>query len=507
MQITLQKQTLKVLLSPTHNTDYYAGLDIGTTGCRIVVLRLKSNDLKGNTRPFLFHSEESVELIYENHIDWPEPVRRTFNGTSSCTQTPTIWWDSINELLLALSRHPSVSSNIQALVIDATSTTVLAIDQAGTPLEAALMYADNSCLSQAALIKEYAPNNSPAQGPGSSLAKWIYFYQKLHHHPDKTLILHQTDWIIGQLCDDYRHSDEHNCLKLGYDNVEKIWPDWLIHLLNDITTTSPSTNTPVASTTCSTTSTNTSMTPASACSETPHFLLPQLKQAGAYIATINKALSQRYQLNPNLRILAGTTDSTASFIASGANKIGDAVTSLGSTLVLKILSPQAVFSSQHGIYSHRLGKLWLVGGASNSGGAALKQFYTTEQLQKISSQIDHAHPTHLNYYPLPAVGERFPIADPQKHPITSPRPPSDSEFLHGLLQGIATIEKQGYDKLQALGGPPIKRILTTGGGAQNKAWLAIRQNTLTLPITTAEHQQAAYGAALLALNAADNRHK
>ena len=40
---------------------------------------------------------------------------------------------------------------------------------------------------------------------------------------------------------------------------------------------------------------------------------------------------------PDTRVISGTTDSTASFMAAGAGA-GEAVTSLGSTLVLKVLS-------------------------------------------------------------------------------------------------------------------------------------------------------------------------
>lgn len=42
---------------------------------------------------------------------------------------------------------------------------------------------------------------------------------------------------------------------------------------------------------------------------------------------------------------------------------GQAVTSLGSTLAVKLLSEVPVEDSARGIYSHRLGDLWLVGSA------------------------------------------------------------------------------------------------------------------------------------------------
>ena len=41
------------------------------------------------------------------------------------------------------------------------------------------------------------------------------------------------------------------------------------------------------------------------------------------------------------------------------------VSSLGSTLAVKLLSATPCDDAARGIYSHRLGALWLVGGASN----------------------------------------------------------------------------------------------------------------------------------------------
>jgi sugar (pentulose or hexulose) kinase len=84
-----------------------------------------------------------------------------------------------------------------------------------------------------------------------------------------------------------------------------------------------------------------------------------------------------------------------------------------------------------------------------------------------------------------------------------PRPADDVRFLHGLLEGIARIERDGYARLTELGTPPPRRVLTTGGGAGNRVWSQIRQRLLAMPVTTAEHQDAAYGAALLALRGAD----
>jgi D-ribulokinase len=85
-------------------------------------------------------------------------------------------------------------------------------------------------------------------------------------------------------------------------------------------------------------------------------------------------------------------------------------------------------------------------------------------------------------------------------PRLKPRPDRDRDFLHGLLTGIARIEAQGYQLLQELGADYLTQIYTAGGGAQNSTWQAIRQNLMGVSIAPASQQEAAYGAALLALS-------
>ena len=57
----------------------------------------------------------------------------------------------------------------------------------------------------------------------------------------------------------------------------------------------------------------------------------------------------------------GHADSVAAVIAARVDTAGQAVTSLGSTLAVKLLSHQRVDDAAYGVYSHRLGDLWLVG--------------------------------------------------------------------------------------------------------------------------------------------------
>lgn len=59
---------------------------------------------------------------------------------------------------------------------------------------------------------------------------------------------------------------------------------------------------------------------------------------------------------------AGTTDSIAAFLAAAPMKPGEAVTSLGTTLTVKLLSDRRIDAPELGLYSHKLRAEWLVGG-------------------------------------------------------------------------------------------------------------------------------------------------
>jgi sugar (pentulose or hexulose) kinase len=273
--------------------------------------------------------------------------------------------------------------------------------------------------------------------------------------------LHQADWVLGRLCGRFGCSDENNALKLGYDPGARCWPAWLGQL-------------PI-----------------------PAMLLPEVMPAGTDRGCIDPAMAAQFGLSPATRIVSGTTDSTAGFIATGAVR-GEAVTTLGSTLVLKVCSETPVFAPAHGVYSHRLGDDWLVGGASNSGGAVLRQYFPDADIARLTEELQPDRPTGLDYYPLPAQGERFPVNNPDLEPLLTPRPPEEARFFQGILEGIARIEVQGYRRLAELGAPWPTRVISTGGGAANSAWRTIRSRLLGVPVLAATHQEAAYGTALLA---------
>lgn len=85
------------------------------------------------------------------------------------------------------------------------------------------------------------------------------------------------------------------------------------------------------------------------------------------MAPVTANIASTYGLPGGCLVCTGTTDSIAAFVAAGVSEVGQAVTSLGSTMAVKMLSDTRVDDVKYGVYSHRLGSAWLVGGASNTG--------------------------------------------------------------------------------------------------------------------------------------------
>ncbi len=425
-------------------TPLWLGLDLGTSGVRAAAI-----DAAGSVQ-----ATAQVPMA---------PPRR---DGARVRQDPDLWWAGVEAVLDALRARIDLG-RVVALAVDGSSGSWLFTDAGGVPLGEASMYDDSSAAAWLPRIAAAVPPQAEAGaagaalGPSSPLARLL---QALPSAPPGTRHLqHQAEWIAGRLAGRAGLGDEHNGLKLGYDPVARAWPAWLDTL------------------------------------GVPRAWLPQALAPGTPLGPVDAAVARRFGLAPSAQVVAGTTDGVAAFLASGAEAPGDGVTSLGSTLVLKMLAARPIAEPALGVYSHRLGARWLVGGASNSGGAALRRHFEPAQMAALEARLSPETPTGLDYWPLAGVGERFPVADVEQLSRTTPRPDDDARFFQGLLEGIAAIEAEGYRRLAGLGAPPLQRVWSSGRGAANAAWTRLRERALGVSVLRAVAEAPAAGAARLAL--------
>ena len=517
-------------MNPSDTTaNYFIGIDLGTSGARISLIEPNSD---ADTTASRSQSPQPIatsgyQEIYSHAIGWnseffPIPNPNDTGDDSSAPflvgsyDEPEAWYDAVQYLFdgMALKLPRSKMKHVRAICISGTSSSCVLVQtlpsEKGTGLQPTrgpkarmYNYVVQICTKTMQFLQQSVPERHTAQSVTSTLAKLIswHFEQPLDSNER---LCHQADYIIRQWCipndTDGICSDWHNCLKLGYDVRARQWPEWLRQGLSNVGISADQ-------------------------------VLPQsVVSPGAPLGVVRPELAEKYGFSRNAVLVGGTTDSNAAFFAAtqGMCEPGVAVTSLGSTVAIKQLSTTYIEDSARGVYSHRFPSsfaldatpddaLWLVGGASNVGCAILRKLnFTNDELDRLSSEFDPNVDSPYAYYPLPSVGERFPIADRDKQPVLHPVPPTRKEYLYGILQGIGDVERDGYMVLGTLGAQPSlpKQIWTCGGGSRNSMWNRMRERRLReafanvtesststdslVTVDRANNVEASYGAAILA---------
>lgn len=413
------------------------GIDIGTSGIRTAVV---AEDGAVVSMASVGHMPQDPERIDAN-----------------------LWWQATRACLVnQIARLRDAGhdpADIAHVCVDGTSGTMVLVDDDLEPVSRALMYNSQGFEAEAARIATVAPDPHIARGSGSALARALRLVSETH---GKGHLLHQADFVAARLTGQGGQSDVMNALKTGVNPETGDWPDWVRALL-------------------------------------PDGLLPRAYQLGTPLGTLRPELARELGFAPTTQVHAGTTDSIAAFLAAAPLEPGVAVTSLGTTLAIKMLSARRIDDPARGLYSHRVGDAWLVGGASNTGGRVLRHYFTDDELANLSARIDPEADTGLDYYPLVSPGERFPVNDPALAPRLTPRPGDDALFLHAIFEGIARIEARCYAVIaEAGGGRPVK-VFSAGGGARNPVFTRIRARQLGLNPKTAAETEAAIGAARVPL--------
>jgi sugar (pentulose or hexulose) kinase len=388
---------------------------------------------------------DSAGLVNQLSCHYPGPFRQAES-----------WREGVKQLLAQLPEPQR--QGIGAIAIDGTSGTLLACSSKGDPLAAALAYND-ACPEQAEQARQLVPAGGSAASSSGSVARGLQLLDRLKLQPGSDLILrHQADWLMGWLLGDWRWGEEGNNLRLGWDLLQNQWSGGISH-------------------------------------SSWATALPRVLPSGRLVGPIGAAAAAALKLPMDCQIISGSTDANAAVLAAEPQE-GDGVAVLGTTLVLKQFAPAPLHGP--GVNNHRIAGRWLVGGASNAGGGVLRQFFSEQQLEELSRQIQPEISTGLNLFPLPQRGERFPVDDPQLEPVLKPRPVSDALYLQALLEGLSTIECQGWQRLEELGAPAVQRVLSVGGGANNPQWRALRQKLLNKPVLNRSKASPAAAMARLA---------
>lgn len=191
---------------------YLMGIDFGTGGVRIGIF-----DPEGS--PMVFTEEEFT-------LKHPRP--------SWAEQDPDEWWSSLVAATEKAMEESGVSAEeIAGISVDATSSTVLAMDERDRHLRRAIMWMDLRASDQANRIAETGDNALKYNGYGPVSAEWGLpkalwikekepeVYEKAQH------ICDCNDWLIHRLTGEWKSSINIVSAKYYYDRDEGGFPESL----------------------------------------------------------------------------------------------------------------------------------------------------------------------------------------------------------------------------------------------------------------------------------------
>lgn len=420
------------------------GIDVGTSGVRALAVDAAGSLIAEAQTP-LFDPRPDHSIHEQNPDDWWRAVCLTVRN------------------VLAKLPGSGRSRAIQGIAFTSTSGSLVLCDETGFPVRPAILYDDSRGASLAADLNQRLPQGASPLNSSYSLLKAIWVsreepavWERARH------ALQPADWLTGKLAGEYGIADDSNALKLGFDAETGTW------------------------------------SPVVALAGIPQAMLPQVVRPGTRIGAVCRAASVETDLQPGIPVFAGATDGMAGLIASGASEPGHANTTLGTTLVWKVLS-RTKPKLAPGMYCHRYPTgLWAPGAASNSGPGTL----LPDESGVAPSELDRRAAQHLPSpnlcYLLRARGERFPFLNPQAEGFFEGHPATSEESRAAQLQSLAFIERWGIERLEQCGLAVGNEVYSTGSAAGSPVLSQLRASILNREVRRCRYPVAAFGAGLLA---------
>lgn len=378
------------------------------------------------------------------------------------------WWPSVVVALSELTgRLGTDAQALAAVAVCATSGTVVALDRNLDPLGPALTYADQRSVRQAEVAQVAGATRWRRVGlrvqPSFGLPKWAWLLEQPDVASSVVRLAHAADVVVNHLVGKPAPTDWSHALKSGYDVERGEWASEALDALG-----------------------------------VPERLLPHVRPPTTPVGRVSREAAAATGLPARCEIRLGMTDGCAAQVAAGVTRPGQFVSVLGSTLVLKGASHDLVADPTGVVYSHRHPDgWWMPGGASSTGARALAVRFGGHDLTELDGLAARRGPARGVVYPLEGRGERFPFAAPDAQGFTLGRIDDEVERYRAILEGVAFVERLGYERMASLGAPATS-IAVTGGGSTSRAWNRIRAGVLGMALDEKPSATTALGGCILA---------
>ena len=433
----------------------YLGIDIGTQSVRVLAVTASGSVAASATHP----------------------LASTRDGARH-EQEPELWWRAVCACCRSVVAQLGSATPVRGLAVDATSGTILLVDEQLRPLTPGLMYDDGRANEQAAVCNRVGHTLwralSYRMQPSWALPKLLWLAQNGHLSPraksgakPDAKLAHQNDFINARFAGRLLAADSSNSLKTGFDLLRGQWPGDILEALG--------------------------LDPA---------VFPTVVPPGVQIGSVCAAASEQTSLPAGTPIFSGMTDGCAAQISSGATAPGSWNSVVGTTLVLKGVTRDLLHDPLGVVYSHRSADgFWLPGGASGTGAGAISRDFPSADLAALNREALALGPVSLVSYPLLGQGERYPFHAPGAQGFLLGVPSSPAEHFAAVLQGIAFMERLAFAALRQNGaetGSSTGTLTISGGATGSEALNQMRADVLERELSVPSVTEGAFGMAMLA---------
>jgi gluconokinase len=449
-------------------TQVVIGLDIGTTSTKAVIFGHRGQ-IRG------IHAVD-YPLIHP-YPSWAE-------------QDPDqIFHAVIDSVRFAMNKAKASCDDVLAIGLSTAMHSLIALDEANTPLTRSIVWADNRSVDQAKRIKEnlsghdiYLRTGTPIH-PMSPLSKILWmkevdpetFNKAFKFVGIKEYVLYK---LFGQIVVDFSIASATGMFNLG----ELDWDKGTLELLG-----------------------------------IRREQLPQLTPTTQILSGMNPEHATQMGIRPDTPFVVGASDGVLANLGVGAIGPGEAAVTIGTSGAIRTVTDQPRTDEKGRTFCYALtDKHWVIGGPTNNGGIILRwlrdEFAAPEIKVAKNLGID-PYELIIQYaekVPAGAEGLLFlPFLSGERAPYWNANARGmffgislhhkREHFIRAVLEGvIMSVFSVGVALRDLVGS--VKDIRASGGFARSAVWRQILSDMMGREVLVPDiHEASAFGAAVLAL--------
>lgn len=236
--------------------------------------------------------------------------------------------------------------------------------------------------------------------------------------------------------------------------------------------------------------------------------LPPLVNSFEKTGNLKREIRQKYQLEKEVAVFAGAADNACAAVGSGLRTSDTALVSVGTSGVFLATEPNTLVDYQGKLhfFNHAYANEYYAMGVTLSAGASLNWFKKTfapdQSFEVLLSKLNTVEPGSDGLLFTPYLsGERTPYFDSQIRGsfIGIDGRHTFAHFVRAVVEGITFSLRDSQTLLKTVGKRKFRKIISVGGGAQNKDWLQIQADVFNTPVVSLVSEQGpALGAVMIA---------